>query len=91
MGGVGQDDQIFDLTVGADVVIATPGRMFDLQSQGYIELDRVEMLVLDEADKMLDKGFNKDIHDIIKRIPRVHQTLFFQMCVSYFDKFYMYH
>ena len=42
MGGVGQDDQIFDLTVGADVVIATPGRMFDLQSQGYIELDRLK-------------------------------------------------
>ncbi|MFZ4799256.1 MAG: DEAD/DEAH box helicase, partial [Bacteroidia bacterium] len=82
MGGVGQDDQIFDLTVGADVVIATPGRMFDLQSQGYIELDRVEMLVLDEADKMLDKGFNKDIHDIIKRIPRVHQTLFFSATLN---------
>lgn len=82
MGGVGQDDQIFELTVGADVVIATPGRMFDLQSQGYIELDRVEMLVLDEADKMLDKGFNKDIHDIIKRIPRVHQTLFFSATLN---------
>ena len=82
MGGVEQDDQIFDLTVGADIVIATPGRMFDLQSQGYIDLSRVEMLVLDEADKMLDKGFIKDIHDIIKRIPRVHQTLFFSATIN---------
>lgn len=82
MGGVEQDDQIFDLTVGADIVIATPGRMFDLQSQGYIDLSRVEMLVLDEADKMLDKGFIKDIHDIVKRIPRVHQTLFFSATIN---------
>lgn len=82
MGGVEQDDQIFDLTVGADIVIATPGRMFDLQSQGYIDLSRVEMLVLDEADKMLDKGFIKDINDIIKRIPRVHQTLFFSATIN---------
>jgi ATP-dependent RNA helicase RhlE len=82
MGGVEQDDQIFDLTVGADIVIATPGRMFDLQSQGYIDLSRVEILVLDEADKMLDKGFIKDIHDIIKRIPRVHQTLFFSATIN---------
>lgn len=82
MGGVEQDDQIFDLTVGADIVIATPGRMFDLQSQGYIDLSRVEMLVLDEADKMLDKGFIKDIQDIIKRIPRVHQTLFFSATIN---------
>ncbi len=82
MGGVEQDNQIFDLTVGADIVIATPGRMFDLQSQGYIDLSRVEMLVLDEADKMLDRGFIKDIHDIIKRIPRVHQTLFFSATIN---------
>jgi ATP-dependent RNA helicase RhlE len=82
MGGVEQDNQIFDLTVGADIVIATPGRMFDLQSQGYIDLSRVEMLVLDEADKMLDKGFIKDIQDIIKRIPRVHQTLFFSATIN---------
>jgi ATP-dependent RNA helicase RhlE len=82
MGGVEQDDQIFDLTVGADILIATPGRMFDLQNQGYIDLSRVEMLVLDEADKMLDKGFIKDIHDIIKRIPRVHQTLFFSATIN---------
>lgn len=82
MGGVGQDDQIFDLTVGADIVIATPGRMFDLQSQGYIDLSRVEIMVLDEADKMLDKGFIRDIEDIRKRIPRVHQTLFFSATIN---------
>ena len=82
MGGVGQDDQIFDLRVGADVVIATPGRMFDLQSQGYIDLSRVEIMVLDEADKMLDKGFIRDIEDIRKRIPRVHQTLFFSATIN---------
>ncbi len=82
MGGVGQDDQIFDLTVGADIVIATPGRMFDLQNQGYIDLSRVEIMVLDEADKMLDKGFIRDIEDIRKRIPRVHQTLFFSATIN---------
>jgi ATP-dependent RNA helicase RhlE len=82
MGGVGQDDQIFDLTVGADIVIATPGRMFDLQSQGYVDLSRVEIMVLDEADKMLDKGFIRDIEDIRKRIPRVHQTLFFSATIN---------
>ncbi len=82
MGGVGQDDQIFDLTVGVDIVIATPGRMFDLQSQGYIDLSRVEIMVLDEADKMLDKGFIRDIEDIRKRIPRVHQTLFFSATIN---------
>jgi ATP-dependent RNA helicase RhlE len=82
MGGVGQDDQIFDLTVGADIVIATPGRMFDLQSQGYVDLSRVEIMVLDEADKMLYKGFIRDIEDIRKRIPRVHQTLFFSATIN---------
>lgn len=82
MGGVGQDDQIFDLTVGADIVIATPGRMFDLQSQGYIDLSRVEIMVLDEADKMLDKGFIKDIEDIRKKIPKKHQTLFFSATIN---------
>jgi len=82
MGGVGQDDQIFDLTVGADIVIATPGRMFDLQSQGYVDLSRVEIMVLDEADKMLDKGFIRDIEDIRKRIPKVHQTLFFSATIN---------
>jgi ATP-dependent RNA helicase RhlE len=82
MGGVGQDDQIFDLTVGADIVIDTPGRMFDLQSQGYVDLSRVEIMVLDEADKMLDKGFIRDIEDIRKRIPKVHQTLFFSATIN---------
>ncbi|MES2727291.1 MAG: DEAD/DEAH box helicase [Bacteroidota bacterium] len=82
MGGIDHDNQIFDLTVGAHIVIATPGRMFDLQNQGYVDLSRVQMLVLDEADKMLDKGFIKDIEDINRKIPRTHQTMFFSATIN---------
>ncbi|MFT4061051.1 MAG: DEAD/DEAH box helicase [Edaphocola sp.] len=76
-GGVEQDKQIGRLEKGIDVLVATPGRMFDLQAQGHIDLGRVKILVLDEADHMLAKGFLKDIQDVLRFLPKNHQTLFF--------------
>ncbi len=67
---------------GVDIVVATPGRLFDLASQGYLELDRVQLLILDEADHMLDLGFNKDIQDLIKKLPKIRQTLFFSATIN---------
>jgi ATP-dependent RNA helicase RhlE len=81
-GGVEQDPQIARLTKGIDVLVTTPGRMFDLVSQGHIVLDNVEILVLDEADHMLDLGFIKDIRDLIKHLPRKRQTLFFSATIN---------
>lgn len=81
-GGVEQDAQINELKKGAEVLIATPGRMFDLIAQGHLDVSGVQTLVLDEADLMLDLGFNKDIHDIINKIPKKHQTLFFTATIN---------
>ena len=81
-GGVEQEQQIRTLNNGIDVLVATPGRMFDLISQGFIDISGVEFLVLDEADLMLDLGFNKDIKDVMKHIPRKRQTLFFTATIS---------
>jgi ATP-dependent RNA helicase RhlE len=81
-GGVGQDRQIARLKDGIDVLVATPGRMFDLISQGAISLSRVNTLVLDEADRMLAKGFLEDIQAIKKKLPRRHQTLFFSATIN---------
>lgn len=81
-GGVEQDPQIKKLEQGIDILVATPGRMFDLVSQQYIKLNRVEHLVLDEADHMLDLGFYKDIEDIKKYLPKKHQTLFFSATIN---------
>ena len=81
-GGVEQDPQIFRLNKGLDVLVATPGRLFDLVSQGHLNLSRVEMLVLDEADHMLDMGFLKDIQDLQKHLPRRRQTLFFSATID---------
>ena len=81
-GGVDQDPQIKQLNKGVDVLIATPGRMFDLVSQGALLLQRVEVLVLDEADHMLDLGFIKDIRDLMKHLPRKRQTLFFSATID---------
>lgn len=81
-GGVEQDKQIKTLIEGIDVLITTPGRMFDLISQGYIQLDRLETLVLDEADHMLDLGFLKDIKDLMRHIPFKRQTLFFSATIT---------
>ncbi len=81
-GGVEQEPQIERLEKGIDVLISTPGRMFDLVSQGHIKLNRVDILVLDEADHMLDLGFIKDIRDVIKFLPRKRQTLFFSATID---------
>lgn len=81
-GGVDQEPQIKSLDDGVDVVIATPGRMFDLRSQGHLNLNRVEILVLDEADHMLDLGFINDIRDLMKHLPKKRQTLFFSATID---------
>ena len=81
-GGIEQDQQIAQLQSGLDVLIATPGRMFDLVSQGFIKLDDIEMLILDEADHMLDLGFIKDIRDLIRYLPKKRQTLFFSATID---------
>ncbi|MFC2113852.1 DEAD/DEAH box helicase [Bacteroidota bacterium] len=81
-GGVDQDPQKKQLEEGVDVLIATPGRMFDLVSQGTLKLHRVEILVLDEADHMLDLGFIKDIQDLMRHLPKKRQTLFFSATIN---------
>ncbi|HEX7411371.1 MAG TPA: DEAD/DEAH box helicase [Bacteroidales bacterium] len=81
-GGVDQTPQIIQLHEGIDVLVATPGRLFDLVSQGHIILDQVEFLILDEADHMLDLGFIKDIQDLIRFLPRKRQTLFFSATID---------
>ncbi len=82
VGGIDQGPQIQKLEEGIDVLIATPGRMFDLVSQGYIVLSRIDFLVLDEADHMLDLGFIKDIRDLLKFLPAKRQTLFFSATID---------
>ncbi|MFT4523158.1 MAG: ATP-dependent RNA helicase RhlE [Bacteroidia bacterium] len=81
-GGVSQDEQIEDLKRGVDILVATPGRLFDLRSQGYIELQNLEILILDEADYMLDLGFINDIKDLLHFIPKKRQTLFFSATID---------
>ena len=81
-GGVDQDKQKKALEKGIDVLITTPGRMFDLISQGSIDVSEVKHLILDEADLMLDLGFSKDIEDILRKIPKKRQTLFFSATIS---------
>lgn len=81
-GGVEQEQQIRTLNNGLDVIVTTPGRMFDLISQGHLDISKLEFLVLDEADLMLDLGFMKDIQDVLKHIPKKRQTLFFSATIS---------
>ncbi len=81
-GGVEQDPQIKELQKGFDIMVATPGRLFDLTSQGYIQLHRINILVLDEADHMLDLGFIKDIRQLITHLPKKRQTLFFSATID---------
>ena len=82
IGGVEQESQIKSLQNNVDVLVTTPGRMFDLISQGYIKLEKIQVLVLDEADLMLDLGFHKDIKDIMRHIPSKRQTLFFTATID---------
>jgi ATP-dependent RNA helicase RhlE len=76
-GGVNQKRQVTALTRGVDIVIATPGRLLDLMNQRKINLSRVQHLVLDEADRMLDMGFIRDIRKILEKIPADRQSLLF--------------
>lgn len=76
-GGVGQQSQVDALHRGADVVVACPGRLWDLMNQGFVRLDWVETFVLDEADRMLDMGFIHDVRRIAQKLPAGHQTLLF--------------
>ena len=76
-GGVNQTNQINRLKSGIDILVATPGRLLDLQQQGYIDLRSLEVFVLDEADRMLDMGFIHDVKKVLKLIPAKRQTLFF--------------
>ena len=76
-GGVSQNPQVDALKSGVDIVIATPGRLLDLHKQGFIDLNHLHTLVLDEADQMLDMGFVNDVKKIVKLTPKNRQTLFF--------------
>lgn len=76
-GGVSERPQITAMQRGVDILIATPGRLLDLSTQGHIRYMQLEVLVLDEADRMLDMGFINDVKKIIHKIPEKRQTLFF--------------
>lgn len=76
-GGVGQGPQVKALFNGVDVLVATPGRLFDLLSQKHVYLDKVQAFVLDEADRMMDMGFITDIQKILKILPKQRHNLFF--------------
>lgn len=81
-GGVEQDPQIARLKHGVDVLVCTPGRLFDLVSQGHVNLKNIKLLILDEADHMLDLGFINDIRMLIKYLPKYRQTLFFSATID---------
>jgi len=76
-GGVSQGRQVRALQKGVDTLVATPGRLLDLMGQGYIDLSNIEILILDEADRMLDMGFIHDLRQIVKNAPAERQTLMF--------------
>ncbi len=76
-GGVGQNPQVKTINNGIDILVATPGRLLDLMNQKHIDLSKIEIFVLDEADRMLDMGFFPDIKRIIAKLPRKRQSLFF--------------
>jgi ATP-dependent RNA helicase RhlE len=76
-GGVGKSPQINALRHGVDVLVATPGRLLDLMGDRYVDLSRVEVFVLDEADRMLDMGFLRDVRRVVERLPKKRQSLLF--------------
>jgi len=81
-GGVSQNPQVAKLSQGVDIVVATPGRLLDLMRQGHVNLSHVEVLILDEGDRMLDMGFIHDIRSIIKMVPQKNrQTLLFSATI----------
>ncbi len=81
-GGVGMNPQISKLKAGVDILVATPGRLLDLQQQGMLDLSTVEILVLDEADRMLDMGFLPDVKKILALMPKEKQSLLFSATFS---------
>jgi ATP-dependent RNA helicase RhlE len=81
-GGVSYNTQVDELARGADVIVATPGRLLDHAQQGTADLDHIEVLVLDEADRMLDMGFIHDIKRILKLLPKTRQNLMFSATYS---------
>ncbi len=81
-GGKDQDPQIAKLNSGVNILIATPGRMFDLMAQQKLSIKEVKHLVLDEADLMLDLGFANDIKGVLSHLPKKRQTLFFSATIS---------
>ena len=81
-GGVGMNPQISKLKSGVDILVATPGRLLDLQQQGMLDLSQVQILVLDEADRMLDMGFIHDVKKILALVPKEKQSLLFSATFS---------
>ena len=81
-GGVGMAAQIKALKKGVDILVATPGRLLDLQQQGFLDLSTVQMLVLDEADRMLDMGFIHDVKKVLALVPKEKQSLLFSATFS---------
>ncbi len=76
-GGVNQNPQVRNIRAGLDILVATPGRLLDLMSQGHVVLKDIELFVLDEADRMLDMGFIHDVKRVMKSLPHKRQTLLF--------------
>jgi ATP-dependent RNA helicase RhlE len=81
-GGVGMNPQISKVKKGVDILVATPGRLLDLQQQGMLDLGQVQMLVLDEADRMLDMGFIHDVKKVLALVPKEKQSLLFSATFS---------
>ena len=81
-GGVGMNPQISKVKKGVDILVATPGRLLDLQGQGFLDLSTVEILVLDEADRMLDMGFIHDVKKVLALVPKYKQSLLFSATFS---------
>ncbi|WP_372611829.1 DEAD/DEAH box helicase [Halomonas sp.] len=81
-GGVGQQPQVDAIRAGLDILVATPGRLLDLHQQKHVDLSKVEILVLDEADRMLDMGFIHDIKKILRALPEKRQNLLFSATFS---------
>ncbi|HEX4562085.1 MAG TPA: DEAD/DEAH box helicase [Gemmatimonadales bacterium] len=81
-GGVGMEPQTKALTRGVDVVVATPGRLLDHMERGHVNFSRLEVLVLDEADRMLDMGFAPDVNRILRGLPVERQTMLFSATIS---------
>ncbi|MCB2017969.1 MAG: DEAD/DEAH box helicase [Hydrogenophaga sp.] len=81
-GGVGMNPQINAMKQGVDILVATPGRLLDLNQQGFLDLSQVQILVLDEADRMLDMGFIHDVKKVLALLPRSKQSLLFSATFS---------